>query len=198
MGVKSVQRLGQDVFDFTLYKSIPSTSSVRSGDLAAWRGQLIADIRLLHCQQMRLVGVKVHNGSGLCFHEWGGEGDNHYESCTVTRGPRPPNAQEDPLFGSNADGFHSTSVRHGPTLLKCRFEYMDDDGIAIQGAYALMVEAKGSDTLIADCRDSNFIAGDQLRIYDERNTLAAECKLINKGTVALRRNSFDRVCYLFA
>jgi hypothetical protein len=83
---------------------------------------------------------------------------------------------QDPLFSSNADAFHSTCVRHGPTLEKCRFEWMDDDGIAIQGAYAVIAEASGN-RVMADCRDSTCLPGDTLRIYDDKRAFVAECKI---------------------
>jgi Right handed beta helix region len=183
IGVKSIQSIGPDLFKFQLTHGIAPTSSVRAGDLVAWRGKQIGDIYIGDSSDMKLIGVTVVSGSGLCFHECGGDGGNRYESCTVTRGPRPSKALKDPLFASNADAFHSTNVRHGPTLEGCRFEWMDDDGIAIHGTYALLVEAIG-DSIIANYpMDSELCRpGDTIHFLDERRATVGEARVksVNK------------------
>jgi hypothetical protein len=183
IGVKSIERLGESLFKFQLTNSIAPTSSVRAGDLVAWRGHLIGDVHVGESSDMKLIGVTILSGSGLCIYESGGDGGNRYESCTVTRGPRPISALKDPLLASNADAFHSTNVRRGPTLEGCRFEWMDDDGIAIHGTYALLVEAN-SDRIIANypmggefCRP-----GDTIHFLDENRATAGEARVksVNK------------------
>ena len=183
IGMKSTERIGESLFKFQLSQEIGPTSSIRAGDFVAWRGHLIGDLHIGESADMKMIGVTILSGSGLCIYESGGEGGNRYESCTVTRGPRPSKALKDPLLASNADAFHSTNVRRGPTLEGCRFEWMDDDGIAIHGTYALLVEASG-DRIIANyplggefCRP-----GDTIHFLDEKRASAGEARVksVNK------------------
>lgn len=81
----------------------------------------------------------------------------------------------DPLIACNADGFHSSNVRHGPTLENCSFESMPDDGIAIHGTYVQVDHAEGR-TLVVASRIPRiaFRGGDRLRLYDTKGILASE------------------------
>jgi hypothetical protein len=175
-GAKSIKRLGPDLFRFELGAAI-SEESIKVGDLIAWRGYLIPDVGLDGCADMRVLGVAVHSGSGCCFYDKDGEGGNYYGSCTVTRGTRPRGAVQDPLLSSNADAFDSTNVRHGPTLERCIFEWMDDDGIDIAGYYGYVVEAS-TNKVIVDFRNGDvFRKLDTVRFLNDERAAAGSAKI---------------------
>lgn len=145
------------------------------GDLMAFRGPGSADILVAGCSAMEFSDVVIRHGSGFCIHEDGGEGDNRY-SYAVTYGPKPPNATNEPLISANADAFHSSNVRHGPTLDGCRFEGMCDDGVPIHGSYALVLAATNADLIVT--RGRFFRAGDPLRLFDQRGALIGEATVV--------------------
>ena len=69
-----------------------------------------------------------------------------------------------------ADGFHSAGDRVGPKIVNSHFERMADDGIAIHGAYALVVAhdpANGSSLVVQTQGVYVPVAGDTVRLYDK-------------------------------
>ncbi|MCX7007991.1 MAG: right-handed parallel beta-helix repeat-containing protein [Kiritimatiellaeota bacterium] len=145
------------------------------GDLMAFRGPGSADILVADCSAVEISDVAIRNGSGFCIHEDGGEGGNRY-SYAVTYGPKPPGATAEPLISANADAFHSSGVRHGPTLDGCRFEGMCDDGVPIHGSYALVLAATNTELFVT--RGRFFRAGDPLRLFDQRGALIGEATVV--------------------
>jgi hypothetical protein len=171
----SIQKLGPDSFRFNIARKFPSDYVV--GSSVAWRGKGGTDIDLADCQDMKILDVTIKSGAGFCVHEEGGEGRNTY-TYTLTFGPRPPGATEDPLLASNADGFHSSGVRHGPTLINCHFEGMNDDGIAIHGKYALVQQLTGNDLIVQTTYHRTYCRpGDTLRFIDDKGAVAGEAKV---------------------
>ncbi len=83
-------------------------------DLMAFRGKGRQDVHLADCENVALDGVTIQNGGGFCVHESSGPGGNHYR-FRLTYGPRPTGATSDPLIACNADAFHSSGVRKGPS-----------------------------------------------------------------------------------
>lgn len=153
-------------------------SRMTPGDLMGFRGPGNTDIVLDGCARMKLIGLTLLGGSGFCVLEAGGEGDNYY-SYKLTYCPTPPGATAPPLIASNADAFHSASVRHGPTLEDCSFEGMCDDGIPIHGAYSLVVAAGKREITIAGPNDQNFFRpGDALRLLDADAWVVGEAKVL--------------------
>ena len=152
------------------------------GSSVTWRGRAGPDINLIDCQGMKMIGLTLENSAGYCMREQGGEGGNYY-SYTVTYGPKPPGATEEPLMSCNAGAFQSSAVRHGPTLENCLFEGMNDDGIPMHGQYGLVMESTGT-RMIVEVRHPPFCqAGDQLRLIDERGALAGEAKVVAAAVV---------------
>ena len=173
---KDLVKLAPDVFRIIVEAPDKVGTPVKVGDLVAMRGETYTDLRLFECSGMKLVDVTVKSGSGFCFQDSGGDGGNYYERCRVTYGPRPASATEDPLLAANADGFHSMDNRKGPTLVKCSFEGLNDDAIAIHGTYAMVLEAANNKIVvrrIASARNK-LVAnpGDALRFYDKNLVLA--------------------------
>lgn len=160
------------IFDLVLEQSVGPDVPIVAGDLIAWRGVGGADIRLSDCASMQLLDVTIKGGRGFCVHESGGEGGSHYRFA-VTYPSLPAGATEKPLLASNADAFHSSGVRRGPLLEGCHFEGMPDDGIAIHGAYALVV---GVDSvgITLDTRAVAWRKGDIVRVLDEKGVVRSE------------------------
>ena len=169
---------------YTLGFNNPLGSLVEAGDFFVMRGWGGNDIHIERCAGMKLIGITVLAASGFVIHESSCEGGNYYSGCTVSYGPKPPGASEAPLIAANADAFHSSRVRHGPTLENCFFEGMCDDGIAIHGSYSMVLESSGRQLFIASPWDLDlFRAGDPLRLFGKKGELAGEA-LVVSSTVA--------------
>ena len=173
-----IEVLSADTFRFHVARPVrPAGWTV--GAAVTWRGTVRADISLNGCAGMRIAGVTIRGGAGFCVLESGGAGGNYF-NYTVTYGPRPPGATEDPLLASNADGFHSNAVRHGPTLENCHFEGMNDDGIPIHGQYALVRKPSAGSGIVIQSKNPPFCeGGDLLRFYDERGAFAGEAHVVS-------------------
>ncbi len=167
-----VERLSDGLFRLHYGNRIgPSAQPIAVGDMLAFRGKGLTDIHVADCANCTIDGVTIRSGGGFCVHEDGGDGGNHY-TYTVTYGPRPNGASENPLIACNADAFHSSNARIGPTVTNCRFEGMCDDGIAIHGAFALALAAKGDAVVITE--RSDWRVGDHLQFIDLTGGLAGE------------------------
>jgi len=68
-------------------------------------------------------------------------GGNIFRRLKLTYPPRPPGATMEPVLSSSADAFHIKSLPQGPHIQECLFEGHNDDGIALHGTYALVVDA---------------------------------------------------------
>ncbi len=167
---KSVERKGPDLFRVQRNPDA-GRQAVSPGDLLFFRGSGTHNISLLDCANMRLDGVTVLNAAAFAVFESGGEGGNYYDRVTVKRGPRPPGARTDPLVSSTADAFHSFNVRRGPILENCRFESMGDDGIAIHGTFALVLQAEQNRLVVSK---GFFRPGDLIRLLDVQDRPAGE------------------------
>ena len=152
-----------------------SVHPVEVGDLLAYRGRGLTDLHLGACSGITVEDVTIRNGGGFCVHEDGGEGGNRYR-YRVTYGPKPPGATEAPLLSCNADAFHSSGVRKGPTLEGCLFEGMGDDGIPIHGAYSLIVESREKSWVATD---GVLREGDPLRLFNPDGGPAGEGKVVS-------------------
>jgi hypothetical protein len=172
-----------DLFRFHLDKPLLPGTPLGTGDLVAWRGNGAADLSLRNCRRMNFAGVTVKSGGGFAVYDLAGD-DNHYTGLTVTRGPAPDGADEEPLLAANADGFHSNGARKGPTLENCLIEDTDDDGIAIHGVYARVLGAAGKQVLIGDLEHPFCIPGDTLRFTGLQGEIVGEGKVVSVETQA--------------
>jgi hypothetical protein len=151
---------------FRLYGGGPEGA----GDLAAFRGSGHHSISVINCAGMDIRDITIYNSGMFAVLETLGEGGNYY-SFQVKRGPRPAGARTDPLYSSSADGFHSTTMRQGPTLENCYFEHMPDDGIAIHGIYSLVLKADGNRFVV---NKSSFRPGDPMLLFNIEGSPAGE------------------------
>ena len=166
------QKIEPGLFRMTVQSPVPKVDLI--GAPIAWRGNGTADIRIYQSARMQMLDLEIRNAIGFCIHENGGEGGNYYR-YTVTRGPAPAGAKEAPLFSANADAFHSSNVRRGPTLEDCVLEYTDDDGIPIHGAYALVADAQKN--TLAVLQKDFAREGDTLRVYDKAGGFQGSAKV---------------------
>ena len=173
---KPLEKLSAATFRFHSGRPLGGKSAWQVGSAVAWRGAGAADIELNQCAAMKILDVTIKGGSGFCVHENGGAGGSYYRYA-VTYSDKPPGASQEPLMASNADAFHSDAVRHGPTLEDCHFEGMNDDGIPIHGAYALVEESAGNQVTV-EVRHAPFCeVGDHLRFQNELGVIAGEARV---------------------
>ena len=178
---RAVQRLGKRTFRLTNC-GVPC----RVGDWIVFRSQGASDIQLNSCRGMSISHVIVLGGTGYCFGETGGEGEDRYSSDSVLYPPYPRGAVSSPILASCADGFHSNSVRRGPVLVGCHFEATGDDAIAIQGWYAVLRRAAGRHWVVQfpQSLGSDFCRkGDLLRVDDSHGTYLGTTHVIGKQRV---------------
>jgi hypothetical protein len=166
------QRLSADTFRVFWKRALgPPEQPVALGDLVAFRGSGRQMVAIDNSSNMHFDHITVWRAAGMAFRESGGDGNNHYNAIMVKRGPRMNGETSDPLLSSTADGFHSTAVRHGPTVENSYLEAMTDDGIAIHGHFSMVFQAVGNRLIV---NASDFIPGDPLLLYDPEGQPAGE------------------------
>ncbi|MDR3708483.1 MAG: right-handed parallel beta-helix repeat-containing protein [Capsulimonadaceae bacterium] len=172
------QQLEKDLFRFPLARPL-AQSPFAVGQYVAWRGTVRDDIILGHCSRMRLEKIVMLGGTGFAIHEHNCDGGNYYQ-YDVTYPPMPPGATVAPLLSTNADAFHSSNVRKGPTLENCHFEGMHDDGIPIHGAYSLALESS-ENSVVINLPDpgADYRPGDRLAFYDLNGAQNAIATLVS-------------------
>ncbi len=185
--IAKIERQGPDLFRFFFRSAINPAIPMAVGDPAAWRGTSGGDLDIWECSHMVMQDITIKNGTGLAFVELCGEGYNAYTHCVITYAPPPPGAVDQPLLACGTDGFHSASMRHGPTLEDCHFEGLNDDSVNIHGTYGMLMEAKGN-TIVIDWRTLHSAArhpiaighpGDILRLYSRKGGLMSEAKIVS-------------------
>ena len=184
---KKVERLRPGLFRFFFNEAAPPAIPLAIGDSAAWRGPSGGDIDIWECSHMLLKDITIKNGTGIAFMELCGEGDNHYRHCVITYAPAPKSAVDQPLLACGTDGFHSASMRHGPTLEDCHFEGLDDDSVNIHGTYALLMGSRDR-SIVVDWRTPHSAGrtllamgrpGDPLRFYNKKGALSGIAKIVS-------------------
>lgn len=147
-------------------KEMVKRNNAAVGDLLLVSMRKKMGMRFYNCGGMNVDGVTIWTAPGIAFQEAAGAGGSHYNHFTVTRGPAPEGGAPR-LVSSTADAFHSSGVQHGPVVENCRLEYQGDDGVAIHGSYALVVEGGATGVVRVSPKYENpFRDGDALRIYD--------------------------------
>lgn len=137
------------------------------GDLAVVNLREKIGMRFMNCAAVAVEQVTFWTAPGIAVQEVGGEGGSRY-TYTVTRGPSPA-GRAPRLMSATADAFHSSGVRRGPVVDGCLFEYQGDDGVAIHGAYSLVVSTGECRTVhISPMYEMPYRSGDCVRVYDGR------------------------------
>ena len=149
----------------------PIRDTAKVGDFIVLTGQSKSPhgIYLTNCSGMVLDSVSVHASTSFAILEVGGDGGNTYRNVRIVPGPTPAGATEARLLASNADGIHSKHTNRGPTIEGCEMNATGDDGIAINGDFAMVVRSESeTSAIIAPTRQLSFRVGDRVRGFDER------------------------------
>jgi hypothetical protein len=162
---------------FRLYCKQPQPA-VQPGDYLVFGGKIMRDIRLFKCSHIVLTNVTVEGGTGFAYFEELGNGYNIYDHCNIVYPPKPAGATQRPLMSTCADGLHSTCVRHGPTIIGCHFEGMNDDGIAIHGLFAVVLRTASRHWVVSNEAGNDFRPGDPLQLYDPHGAYIGTVHLV--------------------
>ncbi|CEK16549.1 Right handed beta helix region [Chthonomonas calidirosea] len=174
VSISRVERLGPNKFRF--HGSFGADHTMAVGDLVTYRNYLSTDLEVSDCAGIRVVGLTFVGPTGWVVHEGGGEGGNFY-NYSILYPPPPPGATRRPLMAAGADAFHSSGIRHGPTVEGCLLQGMPDDGIAIHGRYAMVQESNGNHLIVRVPWGNFFQVGDRVRVYTKDLVPLGEAKL---------------------
>ena len=126
--------------------------------------------------QITTEAVTIHAGGNMGFHEDGGAGGHAYRGVKIVR--RPGSAG---LLALNADGFHSSSVGKGPTLLDSEISFTGDDFLNIHNRMLVICKALAPDSLaiidVSSLRD--VAAGDQFSFWQLEPNCKGGCPRMN-------------------
>lgn len=125
-----------------------------------------------------LQNVTLHATTSFGFFENHG-GGNRYLGCRVIPGPPPRGATAPRLLSSQADSFHSKSTVRGPIVEGCTFDSMGDDGIAINGQFALVIESDGTRLVLSPHREMPFSAGDRIHGVKKGGVSTEDVKIVS-------------------
>jgi hypothetical protein len=74
-------------------------------------------LRLMNCTACKITNVSIYGGSSMGVVDSNGGGGNVYTSLFIGRAPNGAGPLPPRFLSTNADGFHSTTNRVGPSLL---------------------------------------------------------------------------------
>ena len=115
------------------------------------------------CSSVAAVNVTIHGGGNMGFLETDGPGGNLYSHVAIRRKPA-----WDGLMALNADGFHSSDMGVGPTLVDSQISFTGDDFVNVHNRMKVICERLPNGSLaIVDPGGSlaTMQRGDQLRFY---------------------------------
>ena len=118
----------------------------------------------LNCSLVTADSITIHAGGNMGFLENGGAGGNVYRNVSIVRKRGSPH-----LMALNADGFHSSDVGIGPTLVDSEISFTGDDFLNIHNKMKIVCKALGPTSLVL--LDPGFSlaelgSGDELRFYE--------------------------------
>ena len=118
---------------------------------------------LSYTSNITLRDVIIHAAGNMAITEFQGDGGNRYQNVSlVPRGPSTP-------LGSNADGFHSSGMRQGPTLSGVRMQNLLDDYFNVHNTFQLVARRTGPASVLVG--DFQYLAGDNT-LYATQQTLS--------------------------
>ena len=159
-----VESIGDGVLRVTTPR--PFKDDLTVGDLASLNKPTIAPhgILVYDSRDCTFENVTVNASTTFAIFERGG-GGNAYLGCRVEPGPAINGHPR--LLASNADGIHSKHTDIGPRIENCTLFAMGDDGIAINGDYALVLDADDTAATIVVKREPTFFVGDRVHAFNE-------------------------------
>lgn len=154
--VNNSTRIGEDVSTFRIHFTGPlkPDGTVQAGALATVHFRLgLADPTTLkplvtgspggltylitNSSNVSTLNHTLHGGGTEAIVEAGGEGGHTYRGVRVVR---RPDAKPMRLLAANADGFHSSCVRRGPTLEDSEFSWTGDDLLNIHSRISIVLQ----------------------------------------------------------
>ena len=150
--------------------------ALREGDLITLTLDTLSPhaVTIARSNSVRLEDVTVNASTAFAFFETE-SGGNEYENLKVTPGETPEGATQARLISSNYDSFHSKYATTGPKIVGANFNSAGDDGIAINGDFALVARATGNSVLITSKRaDPHIRVGDRLLFSNENSDKVSE------------------------
>lgn len=97
-------------------------------------------LRLINCTECTVTNLTIHGGSSMGIVDSDGGGGNTYLAVTIARTDTPSLIGLPPrLLATNADGFHSTTNRRGPALLRSEIGFTGDDAGNICSAMSVLL-----------------------------------------------------------
>ena len=109
-------------------------------------------ICVTHGQNLSNVRGTNHTYLAGCVHLQCRKYGNHYNNVfLVPRGPTTP-------LASNADGFHSSGMRHGPTLSNVSMLNLLDDYFNVHNTFQIVAKRAGPRSVLVG--DYQYLAGD--------------------------------------
>jgi hypothetical protein len=148
-----------DICRITFTGAISPAGSVQPGDLATVHYRLglanpstLEPVKtgerggltylVVNSSHVLTVDYTLHGGGTEAIVETGGNGPNTFRRVRVTRRPVNSLAGYGPvrLLASNADGFHSSCVVHGPTLEDSEFAFTGDDLLNIHSRIDIVLQ----------------------------------------------------------
>lgn len=180
INASKVTKIGRREFRIYAHNTRPFLGSAHAGELLAFRSYIREDIALDGCSDMCIQHVTIMAGTGFCYHEIGGAGNNQYIDDSIVFPPKPRAASIPPLKASNADGLHSSMARHGPIIIGCHFEGTGDDGIAIHGTYSMLQRAAGRRWIVLfPWHLKSYIRpGDLLKLYNPHDGFLGQARAV--------------------
>ena len=130
----------------------PEAHSLAEGDVVVAPTRTGFTVTLSWTANVTLRDVTLFAAGNMAITEFQGGGGNVYENVSlVPRGPSTP-------LASNADGFHSSGLRRGPTLHKVRMHNLLDDYFNVHNTFQLVAKRASPRSLLVG--DFQYLAGD--------------------------------------
>jgi hypothetical protein len=175
----SVIKEGQD--QFKIICSGPTNAIV--GDFIVFRCAIKEDIALWNSTSCVLESVTLSNCSGFAVLENGGGGGHLYDKVKIIRAFTPANATIPCLMAANADGFHSSNCKIGPTLKNCYIERVGDDCLNVHGRIAKITSILGNNVTVSISEPQGLTDTGEITLLDSKGTFIRRTKAQRNGEV---------------
>eukprot|EP00040_Diaphanoeca_grandis_P030851 m.183238 g.183238 ORF g.183238 m.183238 type:complete len:525 (-) comp32155_c0_seq1:84-1658(-) len=120
-------------------------------------------VTLSHTSGITIKDVTIYAAGNMAITEFQGDGGNRYQNVSLI----PPDASQ-PL-ASNADGFHSSGMRHGPTLSSVTMHNLLDDYFNVHNTFQIVAQRSGPTSVLVG--DYQLFSGDNT-LYATQETLS--------------------------
>ena len=153
----------------------PGSQKIAVGDTLGCRNAAFAfTFHVDGCTSSTFADITLKGGPGFGFFHGSppsqtgarnpaAQGGNTFSGAVLTYPAMPMGATELPVLSASADAFHVAGLPTGPAIVDSLLEGHNDDGIAIHGAYSVVVDVRGNAIWVSS---ADYTIGDKLRLYD--------------------------------